>query len=142
MSVTLTQDRHQLIVCEGDADTQTAGEVLDLPFNKENVTVFAEETDINTLLRNFWNSKMAEIFMTPEAKKLCGKSWKMFLQLLSKICCLYTHGTNDTAKYHNLRVCLQILYWKTLLEKEFDPALWGCHVFDWSLEPIITKVVG
>ena len=74
LSVALTQDRHQLIVCEGYADTQTAGEVLDLAFNKENVTVFAKETDINTLLRNFWNSKMAEIFMTCEAKKLCGKS--------------------------------------------------------------------
>ena len=74
MSVALTQDRHQLIVCEGYADTQTAGEVLDLAFNKENATVFAKETDINTLLRNFWNSKMAAIFMTCEAKKLCGKS--------------------------------------------------------------------
>lgn len=50
LSVALTQDGHQVIVCEGDADTQIVFEAIDLARNKENVTVFAEDMDILILL--------------------------------------------------------------------------------------------
>ena len=49
--------------------------------------------------------------------------------------------TDDTAKYHSPRVYLQIVYWKILVEKDIDPTLWGWHVKDGALEPILTKVV-
>ena len=69
LSVALTQGGHQVIVFEGDADTQIATEAIDLACNKKNVTVFAKDTDILILLMYFWNSKMVEITMTFQAKK-------------------------------------------------------------------------
>ena len=56
LSVVLTLGGHQMIVCEGDADKQIVGETIDLVSNKENVTVFAENTDMLILLLYFWNS--------------------------------------------------------------------------------------
>lgn len=56
LPVALTLGGHQMIVCEGDADKQIVGETIDLVSNKENVTVFAENTDMLILLMYFWNS--------------------------------------------------------------------------------------
>ena len=74
-----------MLICEGDADTQIVGEAIGLACNKENVTVFAEDTDILILLLYFWNSKMAKIFMTSEAKKnkkeKLVNAWKIMADL-------------------------------------------------------------
>ena len=85
MSFALTQDGHQVIVCEGDPDTQIVGEAIDLACKIENFTVFSKDTDLLILLMYFWNSKMTEIFMTSETKKNKKKKlanvWKIVADL-------------------------------------------------------------
>ena len=61
--------RHQLIICEGDTDTQIVGKATDLACNKENVSVFGKDVDMLILLKYFWNSETTEISMISEAKK-------------------------------------------------------------------------
>ena len=53
----------------------------------------------------------------------------------------FMSSADDVIKYHSLTVYLQILYWRTLIEKDVDPTLWGWHFKDGALEPIMGRVV-
>ena len=37
----------------------------------------------------------------------------------------YMSPTEDATKYHSLRACLKIVYWKILQEREINPTGWG-----------------
>ena len=61
---------------EDDADTQIVEAALDFVCEKNNVTVFAEDTGIFILHLRFWNSDMGEIFMKANKKRRNKfKSW-------------------------------------------------------------------
>ena len=47
----------------------------------------------------------------------------------------------DAAWQHSLRVYLQITYWKTLLDTDIDPVMWGWMVKDGHLVPVMTNQV-
>ena len=49
--------------------------------------------------------------------------------------------TEDAVWQHSLRVYLQITYWKTLLDTDIDPVMWGCMVKDGHLVPVMTNQV-
>ena len=57
LSQYLKEDKHTVVNYKDDANTQTVEAALDIAFEKNNVTVFAEEHKF-TLLLYFWNSGM------------------------------------------------------------------------------------
>ena len=48
--------------------------------------------------------------------------------------------TKNTAKYHFLRIHLQVIEWKTLMGVELNPLDWGWKLSNKSYEPIMTDL--
>ena len=67
MPVALTQDRHQVIICEGNANTQIVREAIDLTCNKKNVSVRRRHG--YTYITDAFLEKQNGKDMTFEAKK-------------------------------------------------------------------------
>ena len=67
MPVALTQDRHQVIICEGNANTQIVREAIDLTCHKKNVSVRRRHG--YTYITDAFLEKQNGKDMTFEAKK-------------------------------------------------------------------------
>jgi len=52
----------------------------------------------------------------------------------------YLPPTENSAKYHVMRVHLQVLHWKSLSTAGFSPQEWGWHLSDGRYQPITSNV--
>ena len=48
--------------------------------------------------------------------------------------------TESAAQYHFLRMHLQVIEWKTLMDVELDPLNWGWRLSNGSYEPIMSDI--